>query len=159
VIEATPPSDALKAKLSPAALEAFMAIGRARYFAVGLVSVTGETPEAIPAWQALVKDPAATEAFAELATSKEGAAQAYGLCGLYETDRAAFDAALKAALQRNPKVRVMSGCVGGKHPLSELAGGTGKEHNPLGGSIHDGSFTAMLLQFKEPDRGRPRAAP
>ena len=74
----------------------------------------------VEAFRIILGQPDAAEAFHDLLARGRLAGQLYALCGLYLTDRAAFNAEVATYVQSSQQVKYSSGCVTSPRPVASL---------------------------------------
>lgn len=94
---------------------------RTEIFCSTAVGVSAVTPPQCYAFKAILRQLDAAAAFGSLVRRGSPAGQLYGLCGLYLTDRASFEANIAPYLKNFDHVRFLSGCILDLTPISAIA--------------------------------------
>ncbi len=99
---------------------AFETLSNTEFFLVGKEVPEGAFPRTTDAFNRLVDDPRAAEAFRALATVDSHAARLYALSGLYLTDQAAFSDLLRELEHEPGKVRTVLGFITFEEKVSKF---------------------------------------
>lgn len=108
--------------LSARGREALYLLDASDCFKMSHVGRTGETPPEAVAFRDLLREPAAIDAFHALTESNRLPARLYGLCGLYLTDRALYEAQARSVQLRGGEVCTEMGCIRDKYPVAGVIG-------------------------------------
>jgi len=100
--------------------EALGMLHEATYAASARVFRAGRPDGQALAFAWVLAQPDATRHFAGLLEAKTRAAQLYGLCGLYLTDRALFEKVVDRFRSLDETVPFIQGCLVGDRPVSEI---------------------------------------
>jgi hypothetical protein len=114
-------SSIVYSRLQPATRVPFLALANASDFSARIVGLAVSTAEFPRDFDAVMRDPLATEAFGELASDGAPAGRIYGLCGLSRTDVRQFLRSRAAAAQDARRVRLFVGCFVHEESLGEVA--------------------------------------
>ena len=107
-------------RLSTDGRVAFLRLGNALCFTTGGVGVAGTITAQAEAFQALLAEPLRVEAFLELVTSRQPAAQMYGLAGLQLAAPHAFSLLAPSFTLRTDAIPTFFGCTFSEHRFAEL---------------------------------------
>ena len=113
-------SSRLFPRLSTDGRVAFLRLGNALCFTTGGVGVSGTITPQAEAFQALLAEPLRVEAFLELLTSPQPAAQMYGLAGLRLVAPHSFHLLAPSFTLRTDAVPTFFGCIFSEHRFVDL---------------------------------------
>lgn len=116
----TPKPASERPVLSPEGDRALALLLTATRFTDDAIGDGGETPEEVLALRTLWKERDPGPAFAHLAARASLPGRLFGLCGLWYTDPAGFEAAAAPLRDLETTVPIRMGCEGGEMPVREI---------------------------------------